>query len=37
VNELRLIGQAVAHGQSTVDKGAQDLMALITRLAAKTK
>ncbi len=35
VNELRLIGQAVAHGQSTVDKGAADLQALIERLATK--
>ncbi len=35
VNELQLIGQAVAHGVSTVDKGAQDLQALIERLAVK--
>ncbi len=35
VNELQLIGQAVAHGVSTVDKGAKDLQALIERLAAK--
>jgi multiple sugar transport system substrate-binding protein len=35
VNELRLIGQAVAFGQSTVDKGATDLQALIERLAVK--
>jgi len=35
VNELRLIGQAVSLGQSTVDKGAQDLQALIERLATK--
>ncbi len=35
VNELRLIGQAVAYGQSTVDKGAADLQALIERLAKK--
>jgi multiple sugar transport system substrate-binding protein len=35
VNELRLIGQAVAYGQSTVDQGATDLQALIERLAVK--
>lgn len=35
VNELRLIGQAVAYGQSTVDKAAEDLQALIERLAVK--
>ena len=35
VNELRLIGQAVSLGQSTVDKGAADLQALIERLAKK--
>jgi uncharacterized coiled-coil protein SlyX len=35
VNELRLIGQAVAYGQSTVDKAAADLQALIERLAVK--
>jgi multiple sugar transport system substrate-binding protein len=35
VNELRLIGQAVAYGQSTVDQGATDLQALIERLATK--
>jgi multiple sugar transport system substrate-binding protein len=35
VNELRLIGQAVALGASTVDKGAADLQALIERLAVK--
>jgi multiple sugar transport system substrate-binding protein len=35
VNELRLIGQAVALGASTVDKGAEDLQALIERLAVK--
>jgi multiple sugar transport system substrate-binding protein len=35
VNELRLIGQAVAYGQSTVDKGAADLQALIERLTKK--
>lgn len=35
VNELRLIGQAVALGESTVDKAAEDLQALIERLAVK--
>ncbi len=35
VNELRLIGQQVAYGQSTVDKAAADLQALIERLAKK--
>jgi multiple sugar transport system substrate-binding protein len=35
VNELRLIGQAVAYGQSTVEQGAEDLQALIERLAVK--
>jgi multiple sugar transport system substrate-binding protein len=35
VNELRLIGQAVAFGESTVDKGAEDLQALIVRLTTK--
>ena len=35
VNELRLIGQAVAYGESTVDEGAADLQALIERLAVK--
>jgi multiple sugar transport system substrate-binding protein len=35
VNELRLIGQAVAAGESTVDKGAEDVQALIERLAVK--
>jgi multiple sugar transport system substrate-binding protein len=35
VNELRLIGQQVAYGQSTVDKGAEDLQALIERMAVK--
>ena len=35
VNELRLIGQAVALGESTVDKGAEDLQALIERLVVK--
>jgi multiple sugar transport system substrate-binding protein len=35
VNELQLIGQQVAYGQSTVDQGAEDLQALIERLAVK--
>lgn len=35
VNELRLIGQAVSLGKSTVDKGATDLQALIERMAKK--
>ncbi len=35
VNELRLIGQAVAYDKSTVDKGAEDLQALIERLTKK--
>jgi multiple sugar transport system substrate-binding protein len=35
VNELKLIGQKVAFGQSTVDAGAADLQALIERLGAK--
>jgi len=35
VNELRLIGQAVSLGKSTVDKGATDLIALIQRLSKK--
>ncbi|MBK8025810.1 MAG: extracellular solute-binding protein [Chloroflexi bacterium] len=35
VNELELIGQAVAYGQSTVEQAATDLQALIERLAAK--
>lgn len=35
VNELQLIGQQVAYGQSSVDQGAQDLQALIERLAVK--
>lgn len=35
VNELVLIGQAVAYGQSTVDQAAEDLQALIERLAVK--
>jgi multiple sugar transport system substrate-binding protein len=35
VNELTLLGQQVAYGQSTVDKAAADLQALIERLAVK--
>ncbi len=35
VNELTLIGQQVAYGQSTVDQAAADLQALIERLAVK--
>jgi multiple sugar transport system substrate-binding protein len=35
VNELRLIGQAVSLGKSTVDKGAADLQALIERMTKK--
>lgn len=35
VNELTLIGQAVAYGQSTVDEGAAALQALIERLTVK--
>ncbi len=35
VNELTLIGQQVAYGQSSVDQAAQDLQALIERLAVK--
>jgi multiple sugar transport system substrate-binding protein len=35
VNELRLIGQQVAFGQSTVDQAASDLQALIERLVTK--
>ncbi|MEO8396896.1 MAG: extracellular solute-binding protein [Chloroflexota bacterium] len=35
VNGLILIGQQVAYGQSTVDKGATDLQALIEQLAVK--
>jgi multiple sugar transport system substrate-binding protein len=35
VNELRLIGQAVAYGESTVDEAAADLQALVERLAVK--
>jgi multiple sugar transport system substrate-binding protein len=35
VNELELIGQQVAFGESTVDEAAEDLQALIERLAVK--
>jgi len=35
VNELDLLGQQVAYGQTTVEQAAQDLMALIERLAVK--
>jgi multiple sugar transport system substrate-binding protein len=35
VNELALIGQQVAYGESTVDQAAENLQALIERLAAK--
>lgn len=35
VNELELIGQQVAYGQSSVDLAAEDLQALIERLAEK--
>ncbi len=35
VNELTLIGQQVAYGQSTVDQAAADLQGLIERLAVK--
>ena len=35
VNELKLIGQSVALGKSTVDKGAADLQALIERMIKK--
>ena len=35
VNELELIGQQVAYGQSSVDQAATDLQALIERLAVK--
>lgn len=35
VNELKLIGQAVAYGESTVAEGAQDLQDLIERLVEK--
>jgi multiple sugar transport system substrate-binding protein len=35
VNELELIGQQAAFGQTTVEQAAVDLQALIERLAAK--
>jgi multiple sugar transport system substrate-binding protein len=35
VNELRLIGQKVAFGESTVDEAAAELRALIERLIVK--
>ena len=35
VNELELIGQQVAYGQSSVEQAADDLMALIERLATQ--
>lgn len=35
VNELELIGQQVAYGQSTVEQAAEDLQGLIERLAVK--
>ena len=35
VNELELIGPQVAYGESTVDQAAEDLQALIERLAVK--
>jgi multiple sugar transport system substrate-binding protein len=35
VNELELIGQGVAYGQTSVDQAADDLQALIERLAVK--
>jgi len=35
VNELELLGQQVAYGQLTVEQGAEELQALIERLAAK--
>lgn len=35
VNELELIGQQIAYGQSSVEQAAADLMALIERLAVK--
>ncbi|MBN2118666.1 MAG: extracellular solute-binding protein [Anaerolineales bacterium] len=35
VNELQLIGQKVAFGEITVDEGAEELQALIERLAVK--
>jgi len=35
VSELQLLGQSVAYGKLTVDKGAEDLQALIERMIAK--
>lgn len=35
VNELELIGQSVAYGESTVDQAAENLQALIERLTVK--
>jgi len=35
VNELELIGQQVAYGEITVEEGAEDVQALIERLAVK--
>ncbi|MFZ6026315.1 MAG: ABC transporter substrate-binding protein [Chloroflexota bacterium] len=35
VNELKLIGQKVAYGEITVEEGAEELQALIERLAVK--
>jgi len=35
VNQLKLLGQSVAYGQSTVDKASTDLIALINRLSTK--
>ncbi|MBN1566197.1 MAG: extracellular solute-binding protein, partial [Anaerolineae bacterium] len=35
VNELELIGQQIAYGESSVEVAAEDLMALIERLAVK--
>jgi len=35
VNELQLIGQSVSFGKSTVDAAAEELQALIERLAVK--
>jgi multiple sugar transport system substrate-binding protein len=35
VNELTLIGQSIAYGQSTIEQGSADLQAFIERLAVK--
>ncbi|MGI6669743.1 MAG: ABC transporter substrate-binding protein [Acetivibrionales bacterium] len=35
VNELQLLGQRVAYGELTVDKGAEELQALIERMISK--